>query len=312
MKTRVTLLLIFGVAAGAWEGYARFAEPRLKDFSLSQRTPPSPPAQTAGSSVVKGDTSLIVARRVQTTRVPPVKDVTTISIVNPAQACDARLVHAEKFAALAFVTAADGTTREALNVGGNLARPPAALTKMMTLLVAFTRLDAKKLKLSDKVQGNTSVEELITAIGSQAPNDASIALAEKIAGTQAQFVALMNGVAAHIGMTKTVFANATGAPDAGQVTTARDMMVLETYIENSYPHYLKYLSVRSPGLAGLGAPWRPGWLKAGSTDISGSHVILRAERSVPGGKKQILRVAVLGGKSLENSGLCAAAIAAKL
>src|SRR5262245_21847532 len=114
---------------------------------------------------------------------------------------------------------------------------------MMTVYVALSEIDAGRLSFDDKIKvsaaaANVSpvrfglragqvitVREAINAAIVASGNDAALALAEKIGGTEAAFADKMTGVARSIGMPRTVFRNATGLPNDGQVTTARDMAV---------------------------------------------------------------------------------------
>lgn len=122
--------------------------------------------------------------------------------------------------------------------------PPASITKIMTLLLIMEALDSGKIKLTDKVQTSEyaasmggsqiflepgeemSVEEMIKGIALASGNDASVAMAEKLAGTEQQFVAMMNERARQLGMKDTVFANPNGLPVANHYTSAHDIAVM--------------------------------------------------------------------------------------
>lgn len=135
-------------------------------------------------------------------------------------------------------------------------REPASLTKMMTEYIVFQEIKSGNLKLTDMVTisekawraegsrtfievGNkVPVEVLIKGLVIQSGNDASIALAEHIAGNEATFAQLMNQYAAQLGMTSTHFMNATGLPHRDHYTTARDMATLASAIIRDFPeHY---------------------------------------------------------------------------
>ena len=122
--------------------------------------------------------------------------------------------------------------------------PPASITKVMTLLLAMEALEDGKITYEDTVtcsdeaasMGGSQiwfepgeqmrVEELIRAVAVVSANDASVALGEYIAGSHGGFVTLMNQRAGELGMTRTVFKNATGLDDPEHVTTARDIATM--------------------------------------------------------------------------------------
>jgi D-alanyl-D-alanine carboxypeptidase (penicillin-binding protein 5/6) len=137
-------------------------------------------------------------------------------------------------------------------------REPASLTKMMTEYIVFRELKSGNLKLSDMVtisekawraEGSRTfievgkkvpVEVLIKGLIIQSGNDASIALAEHIAGNEETFAQLMNQYAAKLGMTNTQFMNATGLPHPEQLTTARDIAKLAFALIRDFPEYYKW------------------------------------------------------------------------
>jgi serine-type D-Ala-D-Ala carboxypeptidase (penicillin-binding protein 5/6) len=130
---------------------------------------------------------------------------------------------------------------------------PASLTKMMTAYVVDQALKNKKIQLSDQVlisnkawktegsrmfvEVNTlvSVEDLLKGIIIQSGNDASVAIAEHLAGSESAFAEMMNFYAKQLGMRNTHFVNATGLPDPDQYTTARDMATLGEAIIYDFP-----------------------------------------------------------------------------
>lgn len=137
--------------------------------------------------------------------------------------------------------------------------PPASLTKMMSTYVASHELAKNNIHLNDEVrvsinawkaegsrmfikEGTTvSVEQLLKGIIIQSGNDATIALAEHIAGSESAFADYMNRYASNIGMTHTHFSNATGWPAPDHVTTATDLAKLARGIINEFPdHYVWY------------------------------------------------------------------------
>jgi D-alanyl-D-alanine carboxypeptidase (penicillin-binding protein 5/6) len=137
-------------------------------------------------------------------------------------------------------------------------REPASLTKMMTEYIVFRELKAGNLKLSDEVTisekawraegsrtflevgSKVSVEVLLKGLIIQSGNDASIALAEHIAGNEETFAQLMNQYAARLGMTDTHFMNATGLPHPEHYSTARDIAKLAVALIRDFPDYYKW------------------------------------------------------------------------
>ena len=123
---------------------------------------------------------------------------------------------------------------------------PASMAKIMTVYVAFQRIADGSLSLDDtflisekawrkggsktfvEVGKQVAVHDLLMGVVVQSGNDAAIAIAEGISGTESGFAEEMNYVARQLGMTNTVFKNATGWPDPDQVTTARDLNILAT------------------------------------------------------------------------------------
>ncbi len=134
---------------------------------------------------------------------------------------------------------------------------PASVTKIMTMLITIENIDNGKIALSDKVTcsenakkmgGSTmlldtgeirTVEELLKGVAIASGNDAAVALAEYIGGTEEDFVVLMNGRAKELGMTKTVFKNCNGLPAEGHVSTARDIAAMSRELLK-HPTILKY------------------------------------------------------------------------
>src|SRR5690606_22262974 len=135
--------------------------------------------------------------------------------------------------------------------------PPASLTKMMTSYVVEYEADQGKIKYTDPVlisvnawrtggskmfvrEGNTvAVEDLLRGIIIQSGNDASIAMAEHIAGSESAFADVMNQHARLLGMNKTNFVNATGLPDPNHYTTARDLAILARALIKQFPEQYK-------------------------------------------------------------------------
>ena len=135
--------------------------------------------------------------------------------------------------------------------------PPASITKVMTLLLVMEALDSGQIALGDMVtcsehaqsmggsqiwfkEGEQiSVDDLLKAAAISSANDASVALAEHVAGSEEAFVALMNEKAAQLGMTNTHFVNATGLDADGHLTTARDIAAMSRALL-AYPKITEY------------------------------------------------------------------------
>lgn len=140
---------------------------------------------------------------------------------------------------------------------------PASLTKLMTLYLTFQRLAEGRLTLNQQLHvspyaaaqqpskmglraGTTvSVRTCILGIISHSANDAAVVLAENIGGSESRFAQLMNQQARQLGMTHTIFYNASGLPNNRQWTTARDMATLALSIMQTFPQYYHYFDTRS-------------------------------------------------------------------
>jgi D-alanyl-D-alanine carboxypeptidase len=167
--------------------------------------------------------------------------------------------HVKRHAALVL----DANTGAVLhNEDGDAIRHPASLTKMMTLYLTFEALESGRLKPTDMVPisehaasmapsklglkpGDAiSVSDAIKSLITKSANDIAVALAEKVGGTEANFVRLMNTRARQMGMTKTHFENPSGLPDPDHVSTARDMITLALHLQDDYPSYYPLFSTR--------------------------------------------------------------------
>jgi len=182
---------------------------------------------------------------------------------------------------------------------------PASLTKLMTAYIVFQELVAGKLKLDEPVvvsehawrsEGSrtfielgkpVSVELLILGMIVQSGNDATIALAERIAGTEETFAQLMNTNAQRLGMVGTHFENSSGLPSPQHYSTARDMSLLAVAMIRDFPQYYKYYSVHEFEHNGIKQQNRNGLLgrdpsvdglKTGHTDSAGFCLVTSALR----------------------------------
>ncbi len=143
------------------------------------------------------------------------------------------------------------------------ALPPASVTKIMTLLVVMDAIDAGKLSLDEVIRVSEyaasmggsqvyleageemSVSELIKCVVVSSANDAAVALAERVGGSEEKFVTMMNERAAALGMTKTSFKNTNGLDDTaeGHLTSARDIATMSRELINQHPEILEYSSI---------------------------------------------------------------------
>lgn len=165
-----------------------------------------------------------------------------------------------KFSALA-VDARTGRVLFSQDPDG--ARYPASLTKVMTLYILFQELKAKRLTLDSRLKvsrfastmpptklglraGQTiRVEDAIKALIVLSANDIAVVVGENIAGSESSFAKRMTKTARALGMSRTTFRNASGLPNPGQVTTARDMATLSLSVQRHFPQYYPYFRTMS-------------------------------------------------------------------
>lgn len=200
----------------------------------------------------------------------------------------------------------DGLTGQVLyEQDAGMKIPPASFVKVLTLYVAFDAIRAGQLKLDDmavvsekawRIQGSkmfikvgdrVRVEDLLKGIAIQSGNDACIALAEHLAGSEEVFVSKMNEKAASIGMKDSRFFNAHGMPAEGQVTTAMDMAVLARHYTEDHPEALSLHSTSEFTYNGIKQGNRNtllnkvagvDGLKTGHVEESGYHLLATAKR----------------------------------
>lgn len=210
-------------------------------------------------------------------------------------------------AARSVMVLVDAETGSVLRAdGANALWYPASLTKMMTAFMVFEAVRAGKLQLGDqiKVSANAAgqsptkfglragqkitVEQALTAMIVVSGNDAAVALAEAIGGSEDQFAQMMTETAHRIGMTRSEFRNASGLPDSAQVTTAHDMAVLALRILEHYPEQYHFFGTRSVSIAGRAQSSVNGILtsyqgadgmKTGFTCGSGYNLVASATRN---------------------------------
>jgi len=182
---------------------------------------------------------------------------------------------------------------------------PASLTKLMTAYVVFQALRQNQVRLEDEVTVSekawrtggsrmfievgkrVSIQDLLMGMIVQSGNDASVALAEHVAGTEAVFAEMMNQSASSLGMLSSHFMNSTGLPDKDHYSTARDLSTLARAIIEEFPEYYKWYSVREFTWNDIKQPnrnrllWRDAsvdGMKTGQTDDAGWCLVSSAER----------------------------------
>lgn len=137
---------------------------------------------------------------------------------------------------------------------------PASLTKVMTIYLTFLALEDGRLRLNDTLTvskhaamqpssklglrtGQTlTVEQAILAVTTRSANDAAVVLAERLGGTESSFAAMMTYQAHRIGMYNSSFQNASGLPNDGQISSARDLALLSATLIRDFPQYYPYFS----------------------------------------------------------------------
>jgi D-alanyl-D-alanine carboxypeptidase len=202
---------------------------------------------------------------------------------------------------------------------------PASLTKMMTLYLLFEAIDAKRMELDDLLPVSAhaakqpatdlglakgqqiAVEKAILALIVHSANDVAVVIAEALGGTETKFAAKMTKKARELGMTSTTFRNASGLPNSGQVTTARDMAILARALITRFPEFYHYFSAHSFTHRGrvyashnrvlLSYPGADG-LKTGYIRASGFNLATSAMRD---GRRLV--AVVLGGRSARSRDL---------
>lgn len=163
----------------------------------------------------------------------------------------------QKYAAMVIDA---GTGKTLFEVNSTAPRYPASLTKMMTLYLLFEALESGRISKETQIpvsdnaarqpptklrfrRGETiDVDSAIRAIVVKSANDVAVAVAEYLGGSEEAFAGMMTAKARQIGMSSTVFRNASGLPDGDQHTTARDMAVLGMALHTRFPQHFHYFS----------------------------------------------------------------------
>lgn len=205
---------------------------------------------------------------------------------------------------------------------------PASLTKLMTAYIVFAALRDKKLTLDQRLpvserawserkgggslmfidpKMSPTVDELLKGMVVQSGNDASVALAEGVAGSLEAFVAMMNRQAQAWGLKNTSFKNVTGLTEAGHRSTARDLSVIAQRIIRDFPERYAYYAMKEYSFNNIRQDNRNlllrrdptvDGMKTGFTEAAGYCLIASAQRDFPNGKRRLLSV-VMGTDSMQ-------------
>jgi len=201
----------------------------------------------------------------------------------------------------------------------NEPRHPASITKVMTLYLLFEQLDRGALTLQSQIPisehaaaqepsklglepGETiSVDNAIKAIVTRSANDIAVAVAEAIGGDESAFAEMMTRKAHALGMSRTLYRNASGLPNDEQITTARDLTILARATEERFPRYFKYFSTHEFEYGGeiignhnhlLGRVDGVDGIKTGYTRASGFNLLTSVHRD-----GRSLVAVVMGGRT---------------
>ncbi|MGH2342359.1 SPOR domain-containing protein [Segnochrobactraceae bacterium EtOH-i3] len=234
----------------------------------------------------------------------------SLGVLSPA------LAAAERYAAI-VIDANTGKTLFERNADDP--RYPASLTKMMTLYILFEELTARRMSLATplKVSAHASAQapskmglkpgqtitagEAIRALVVKSANDVAVVVAENISGSEDAFARRMTQTARSIGMRNTTFRNASGLPDPGQKTTARDMATLGIALRARHPTLYRFFSTTSFQFRGqtirghnrlLGRVEGVDGIKTGFIRLSGFNLVTSVNRN-----GRLLVATVMGGQT---------------
>lgn len=199
---------------------------------------------------------------------------------------------------------------------------PASLTKLMTAYVVASELASAHVSLDDRVtvsekawrmggsrmfievDTQVAVEDLLRGVIVQSGNDASVALAEHVSGTEEAFAAIMNQHAIQLGMSGSSFVNSTGLPDPDHYTTTRDMAILAAALKRDFPYIYDLHAMREFTFNGIRQfnrnklLWRDesvDGVKTGYTDSAGYCLVASAQRG------DMRLISVVMGSTSENT-----------
>ncbi len=243
----------------------------------------------------------------------------TLSLLTPIQTLAVAVPPPPQINATAYILIDHNSSQVLMAKNADKRIEPASLTKLMTAYIIFKQLRAGKIKLTDKVRISekawkmvgskmfikvdtyVSVELLLQGLIIQSGNDASVALAEFVAGTEETFTTLMNEEAKILGLTNTNFVNSTGLPDPLHYSTVRDIVHLSQALINDFPEYYHWYSVKKFTYNKITQPNRNlllrrdssvDGLKTGHTKSAGYCLVASAKR----GQMRLISVLV-GAKS---------------
>lgn len=229
-----------------------------------------------------------------------------LSLLISVSASAALIPAPPKLAAKSYILIDADSGRVLVDHNAEKRLPPASLTKMMTAYLVEAEIAKHNLNPEDKVRVSVkawkapgsrmfikegdfvTIEDLLKGIIIQSGNDASIAAAEHIGGSESAFADLMTQHAHSMGMKDTQFLNATGLPTEGHFTTAKDLSILANHIIKDFPEqysvysqkYFTYNGIRQPNRNRL--LWRDksvDGLKTGHTEEAGFCLVASAKRS---------------------------------
>ncbi len=196
---------------------------------------------------------------------------------------------------------------------------PASLTKIMTIYMIFEKLKNKKIKMNTKLKVSKrasgqppsklglypgqkiTVKQAILALVTKSANDVATVVAENFEKTERRFAYKMTKKAKNIGLTRTIFKNASGLPNRGQLSTARDMAKLAVAIRKNFPEFFYFFNKKSFVFNGieyrnhnnlLSSYFGADGIKTGYTSASGFNLVASVERN----GQRIIGV-VFGGKT---------------
>lgn len=255
------------------------------------------------------------------------KFLVSIGLAVSFWAAQAQMPQAPEIAAKAYLLM-DVTANQVLAAKDpDMAVEPASLTKLMTAYLVFDALKNRKIDLQQTLpvserawtmpgsrmfidpKMKVPVEDLIKGMIVQSGNDATVALAEGVAGSVERFVQLMNDQAVFLGMLKTQYKNPEGLTAPGHTTTARDLALLATRLMRDFPQYVPYYAIKKYRYEGTPAAndtnrnlllfrdTSVDGLKTGHTQAAGYCLVASAKRELPNvGARRLLSV-VLGADS---------------
>jgi len=211
------------------------------------------------------------------------------------------------------------TGRELYGSNENAPRHPASITKVMTLYLLFEKLESGEMTLQSRIPisehaaaqqpsklgiqpgDSIAVEDAIKAVVTRSANDVAVAIAEAVGHDESNFADMMTRKAHALGMSRTVYRNASGLPNEEQITTAHDLAVLARAVQERFPKYFHYFSTHEFEYAGevignhnhlLGKVEGVDGIKTGFTNASGFNLMTSVHRD-----GRSLVAIVMGGRS---------------